>query len=130
VRNTIEESGANAGKIWETLNQNGSLTKKKIIEFTNLNEREFYVGLGWLARENKISKEKRNRYKLDNTNLTEEIGKIAGRIWKIIDIWDEVDFSSIKKLSGVEDDKIFSGIGWLAREDKINLTDDQKYRLK
>jgi len=130
VRNTIEEYGCNAGKIWEALNQKGPLTKKKIIELTNLNDKDFFVGLGWLARENKVSKEKRNKYKLDKTNLTGEIGKIAGRIWKIIDIWEEVDMSSIKKLSDAEEEQIYSGIGWLAREDKINLTDDQKYRLK
>jgi hypothetical protein len=130
VRNTVEEYGLSAGKIWKALNHKGSLNKKKIIESTKLNDRDFYVGLGWLARENKIFKEKKNYYKLDNTNLTGEIGKIAGRIWKIIDIWEEVDMTSIKKLSGVNESQIYSGIGWLAREDKINLNDEQKFSLK
>jgi hypothetical protein len=62
--------------------------------------------------------------------LTIEIGKIAGRIWKIIDIWDEVDITSIKKLSGVDENQIYSGIGWLAREDKLELNEEQKFRLK
>jgi hypothetical protein len=130
VRNTIEKYGTSAGKIWKALNHKGPVNKKKILEYTKLNNKDFNLGLGWLAREDKIFREKKNYYKLDNTNLTEEIGKIAGRIWKIIDIWDEVDISSIKKLSGADDDQIYAGLGWLAREDKLNLTKDQKFRLK
>jgi len=130
VRNTIEKYGLSAGKIWKALNHKGSINKKKLLESTKLNNIDFYVGLGWLARENKIFREKKNYYRLDSTNLTGEIGKMAGRIWKIIDIWEEVDISSIKKLSGVADDQIYAGIGWLAREHKLDLTEDQKFRLK
>ena len=130
MRNNIEKFGTSAGKIWRILSTKGSLTKKRIIEQTKLNNKDFYLGLGWLARENKIFRENKNNYKLDETNLTSEIGKIAGRIWKIIDIWEEVDITSIKNLSGVDDNKIYSGLGWLAREDKIYLTDNQKFKLK
>jgi len=130
VRNNIERFGTSAGKIWNVLNEEGSLNKKKIIETTKLNKKDFFIGIGWLARENKISREKKNYYKLDKTNLTGEIGKIAGRLWKIIDIWDEVDISSMKKLSGVDEYQIYSGIGWLAREDKIELNEEQKFILK
>ena len=130
MRSNIEKYGTSAGKIWNVLHDDGSLNKKKIIEKTKLNNQDFYIALGWLARENKIYKETKNCYRLDNTNLTGEIGKIAGRIWKIIDIWDEVDLKSIKKLSGATDNEIFSGIGWLAREDKIEFDQKQKFRLK
>jgi len=130
VRSKIEKFGTSAGKIWYVLNNQGPLNKKKILETTKLNNKDFYLGLGWLARENKIYREEKNYYRLDETNLTGEIGKIAGRIWKIIDIWDEVDITSIKKLSGINDSQIYSGIGWLAREDKIELNDKQKFRLK
>ena len=130
MRNNIEKFGTSAGKIWRILSTKESLNKKKIIEKTKLNNKDFYVGLGWLARENKIFREKKNYYKLDETNLTSEIGKIAGRIWKIIDIWEEVDITSIKNLSGVDDNQIYSGLGWLAREDKIYLTNNQKFKLK
>ena len=130
MRSNIETFGTSAGKIWNTLNDKGLLNKKKIIENTRLNTKEFYIGLGWLARENKVFREKKNYYRLDSTNLADEIGKIAGRIWKIIDIWDEVDISSIKKLSGVDDNQIYLGLGWLAREDKIDFDEKQKFRLK
>jgi len=130
VRNNIKRFGTIAGKIWNVLNKEGSLNKKKIIETTKLNKKDFFIGIGWLARENKISREKKNYYKLDKTNLTGEIGKIAGRLWKIIDIWDEVDISSMKKLSGEDEYQIYSGIGWLAREEKIELNEEQKFILK
>lgn len=130
MRSNIEKFGTSAGKIWNTLNGQGVLNKKKILEKTKLNNKDFYIGLGWLARENKIYREDKNNYRLDNTNLTGEIGKDAGRIWKILDIWDEVDMESIKKLSGIKDNQIYSGIGWLAREDKLDIDDKQKFRLK
>lgn len=130
MRSKIEKFGINAGKIWDVLNVNGALNKKKIIETAKINNKDFYLGLGWLARENKIYREEKNNYRLDETNLTGEIGKLAGRIWKIIDIWDEVDITSIKKLSGAKDNQIYSGIGWLAREEKIEIDKNQKFRLK
>ena len=130
MRSKIEKFGINAGKIWDVLNIKGALNKKKILETTKLNNKDFYLALGWLARENKIYREEKNNYRLDETNLTGEIGKIAGRIWKIIDIWDEVDITSIKKLSGANDNQIYSGIGWLAREKKIDIDNNQKFRLK
>jgi hypothetical protein len=130
VRSNIEKFGTSAGKIWNVLSVNGVLNKKKILEKTKLNNIDFYIGLGWLARENKIYREDKNNYRLDNTNLTGEIGKDAGRIWKILHIWDEVDINSIKKLSGIKDYQIYSGIGWLAREDKLDLDEKKKFRLK
>ncbi len=130
MRNKFNKFGISAGKIWNALNENGPLNKKKIIEITNLNIADFHIGLGWLARENKISRTNKDKYTLDNTNLTDEIGKIAGRIWRIIDVWEEVDIQSIKNLSGIDDELMYSAIGWLAREDKLELNEEKKFRLK
>ena len=121
--------GTSAGKIWEALNKYGSLNKKRIIEITNLSDKEFYIGIGWLARENKIKTDNEESYKLDETNLTHEIGPVAGIIWKIIDIWDEVDITSIKKLSAADEKNIYSALGWLAREEKINEKEENIYIL-
>ena len=116
-----------AGKIWETLQDSGSLTEKKILKKTGLSENEFYCGIGWLARENKIRQEN-NTYILDDTNLTPEIGKNAGKIWLALDIWGEVDFLSLKRLAQVKDSDVLSAIGWLARENKI-WNDKHRYGL-
>ena len=46
--------GANAGKIWNTL-QNGALSSKALKKATKLKEAELNLALGWLAREGKLT---------------------------------------------------------------------------
>ncbi|MFV0468164.1 MAG: winged helix-turn-helix domain-containing protein [Dysgonomonas sp.] len=46
--------GANAGIVWEFLNENGNKTIKEIKAATKLTEKDLYAALGWLAREEKI----------------------------------------------------------------------------
>ena len=111
--------GENAGKIWETLNEKGPLTKDRLMEITMLDESEFHTGLGWLARENKICKGRDGNYRLDNTNLTIEVGKNAGRVFKVMDIWGEVDVTTLRKLVDVDEEEVYSALGWLAKENKI-----------
>jgi hypothetical protein len=130
VRISTTKFEESAGKIWKALYENNNLKKNKLLKITDLNEKELHSGIGWLARENKIVKEKNCNYRLDTTNLTPEIGSMAGKIWKILDIWGEVDINSIKKLSGADETEIYSALGWLAREDKINEMEDQVYSLK
>jgi len=130
VRNEVTRFGENAGKIWSVLNERGDAVEEEdLMKLTHLYGREFYAAVGWLARENKIRKDD-ERYSLGETNLTEEIGTIAGRVWKILDIWGEADLDTIKKLAGADEKKVFAAIGWLAREDKIDVDESQTYRLK
>ena len=130
LRDLTSVFGLDAGKIWTTLSEKGPLIKKDIQQFTELNDEDFYAGVGWLARENKIMVDEKNQYKLSNTNLTRKIGSAAGRIWKILDIWDEADITTMKRLAGVDDSNIHSALGWLARENKIRLDEKEKFILK
>lgn len=130
MRDLTTKFGNNAGKIWSVLNEKGCLKKDEILELTKLDDEGFHFGLGWLARENKISKENEDCFRLDSTNLEPEIGIHAGRIWKILDIWQDADFTTIKRLSDLQDRQIFSALGWLAREDKICLNEKQRFELK
>ena len=50
----IENAGAFAGRIWTALNETEGLTLKAIKTKTKLKEKELYLGLGWLLREDKI----------------------------------------------------------------------------
>jgi len=56
---TAEEIfGAHAGKVWEVLKNNGSMTAAKIGELADLEDREVRGALGWLGREGKLIIEK------------------------------------------------------------------------
>ena len=50
----VELIGANAGKIWNAL-QNGALSSKALKKATKLKEAEQNLALGWLAREGKLT---------------------------------------------------------------------------
>lgn len=118
MRNLAVSFGKNAGKLWTTLNEKGPLKKSEILKMTKITSNDFYVALGWLARENKILKEG-EQYKLGNTNLTPEIGTNAGKLWEVMKHWGEIDVTSMKRLTSIDEKSIYSALGWLAREEKI-----------
>jgi len=130
VRDLSVEFGDGAGKIWVTLSQNGVLRKDDLISFAKLNDEEFQAGVGWLARENKIYMVDDGSFKLGFTNLTNEIGSQAGRLWRILDIWGEADFVSLRRLSDLSEAYVYRALGWLAKEGKIFVSDDDKFCLK
>ena len=129
MRDITKKFGENAGKIWSVLNEQGCIHKDKVLEVTKMQEKDFHSGVGWLAREDKINAED-NCFKLGNTNLSDDIGTKAGRVWKILDIWGEADYITIKRLSGLDDNQINTALGWLAREDKLIVDKNQKFKLK
>ncbi len=49
-----EMAGEFAGRIWNALNETEGLTLKEIKKATKLKDKELYLGLGWLLREDKI----------------------------------------------------------------------------
>ena len=50
-----EKAGALAGKIWEALNSQGKLTGKDLKKATKIRaDKDLYLGLGWLLREDKL----------------------------------------------------------------------------
>ena len=107
------------GKVWKALDTKGPLSKSKIMSNTKLKNNLFYSAVGWLARENKICKIDKT-YALGETNLTLKIGVDAGKVWRVLDTWGEVDISSIVHLARIDEKDVFSAIGWLAREGKIH----------
>ena len=113
----IKSFGHNAGKIWDVL-ETGSQVQTKIMKKTKLSENEFFGAIGWLARENKIYKDKRT-YTIGETNLTETIGTNAGRIWAALNKDNEIDVSAISRLTKIEKKDCYSALGWLACEGKI-----------
>jgi len=132
MKNVTDNFGRNAGRIWRTLERYGPLNEEYLVKKTRLNKNDFYLGIGWLARENKISKDG-STYKLSETNLTGKIGGDAGKIWNTLYTNRDINVTSIAKISQVKIKDAYLALGWLAREDKLkaNWKDKQvKYELK
>ncbi|QFQ13615.1 hypothetical protein C7Y71_011700 [Pseudoprevotella muciniphila] len=50
-----EKTGVNAGNVWNALNENGAMTGKDLKKAAKLkNDKELYLALGWLLREDKV----------------------------------------------------------------------------
>lgn len=54
---------------------------------------------------------------------TEKIGQAAGAIWSKLHTKGDkgVTFTELKKLSGFTNDAVMAGLGWLAREGKVEF---------
>ena len=118
MSDVIKSFGNNAGKLWDTLDTEGPQVQTKLLKRTNLRNEEFYSAIGWLARENKIYKDKRT-YKIGETNLTEKIGSDAGKVWQVLGGSNEIDVNAISRLTKIEKMDCYSALGWLACEGKI-----------
>ena len=49
-----ETIGANAGLVWNLLNESKVQTYKALKKATKLKDKDLYLALGWLAREGKV----------------------------------------------------------------------------
>jgi hypothetical protein len=58
--------------------------------------------------------------------MIEEIGAVAGAIWRALDMNGEITLAKLKKDVDAEGPLFDWAIGWLAREDKIELTRDKR----
>ena len=54
----------------------------------------------------------------------DSIGLWAGMIWNALDAEGTLSVKKIKKATKLKDKEIFAALGWLSREGKINLADD------
>ncbi len=119
MNNPIDEFGRHAGRIWETLSNNGTtLTQTKLQKTANLSDEAFHQAIGWLARENKINRTGMI-YRLGDTNLTPKIGTNAGKIWNLLVSQKEADITTITRRTNIDEQDVHAAIGWLARENKI-----------
>lgn len=135
MEDNIKSIGKYAGNIWKSLNENEYLSQKKILELTQLKNNEFHLGIGWLVKENKIKKsEKNNLYSLGPSNLTDTIGKKAAEIVSTLQNQSKKNVAAIAKSTDLRPKEVYRGLGWLAREGKLEIFDDKtlqkKYSLK
>lgn len=65
--------------------------------------------------------------------MEEKIGQIAGQIWNLLNEEGAKTLTQLKKEIAVADDQINQGIGWLAREGKLDFEKKKnsvKFKLK
>ncbi len=55
-----------------------------------------------------------------------KIGDVAGTIWHHLSEHGEMSLSKLKQGTKLSDQLLFMGLGWLAREEKLNLVQDKK----
>ncbi|WP_294586147.1 winged helix-turn-helix domain-containing protein [uncultured Bacteroides sp.] len=55
-----------------------------------------------------------------------EIGLNAGKIWQLLSNNAKWDYGTLKKKSGLKDKELGAALGWLAREDKIEMYDEEE----
>lgn len=56
--------------------------------------------------------------------MLEKVGKIAGKIWKYLNEHDEVTPTQLTKKFAAPNRLVFMALGWLAREDKIDIREE------
>ncbi len=56
VKKMNEKVGTIAGQIWAALNENGAMNGKDLKKAAKVkNDKDLFLGLGWLLREDKVS---------------------------------------------------------------------------
>ncbi len=59
----------------------------------------------------------------------EEIGAAAGAVWKMLDKKGPLSIAKLVKAVGRPRDTVMQGVGWLAREDKVQIEEDGRSRV-
>ena len=63
--------------------------------------------------------------------IAHEIDQAAGAIWRTLDAHGELTLAKLKKAVPVADPLFHWGLGWLAREDKIDIVPEKRsYRIR
>ncbi len=52
---------------------------------------------------------------------TETIGSWAGLVWNALNEAEAFGTKQIKKITKLKDKELYAALGWLAREDKVNM---------
>lgn len=55
---------------------------------------------------------------------TDTIGISAGLVWQALNDAEAMGAKQLKKVTKLKDKELFAAIGWLAREDKVNIQVD------
>ena len=57
------------------------------------------------------------------------VGEIAGVVWRTLHSAGPMSMAKVVKAAGQPRDTVMLALGWLAREDKINIEEDGRTRM-
>ena len=57
------------------------------------------------------------------------IGETAGLVWRTLDAHGPMSMVRLIKAVGRPRDVVMQAVGWLAREDKVNIEEDRRTRI-
>jgi len=58
--------------------------------------------------------------------IKEQVGETAGKIWHLLDDSGPQTLAQIKKKFNGSGEVVVFALGWLAREDKVDISQDKK----
>ena len=58
--------------------------------------------------------------------MKEKIGNNAGLVWNALDGKGEVNLKEVKKVTKLSEKDLYAALGWLSREEKIILVENDK----
>ena len=58
--------------------------------------------------------------------IKDQVGETAGEVWRLLSNEGPQTFAQIKKKLNGTDETLSFAVGWLAREDKIDIVQDKK----
>lgn len=58
--------------------------------------------------------------------MIEKFGVNAGIIWSLLNETGRQNLKDVKKATKFTDKKLYAALGWLAREGKINIEEEEK----
>jgi len=62
--------------------------------------------------------------------MNEDIGSAAGKVWKVLSSNGPMATNDLKKETDLDNERLNMALGWLAREDKVNLERVGKKKLQ
>jgi len=61
-------------------------------------------------------------------SVNEQIGETAGVVWKLLSEGGPLSLAKLVERVGVNRDVVMQAVGWLAREDKIEIVETKRGR--
>ena len=62
---------------------------------------------------------------VDETIRLKQRGLNAGKVWQLLSDYTRWSYGSLKRKSGLKDKELGAALGWLAREDKIEIHQEE-----